>query len=73
MNETTVGEQNSSESDDLLPEYNFDYSKACPNRFASTSEKRITVILDPDVAKIFQISEGLNRALGCLLSAIPEK
>ncbi|MBD2293025.1 hypothetical protein H6G06_05890 [Anabaena sphaerica FACHB-251] len=73
MNKTPSVEQNSFESDDLLPEYNFDYSQARPNRFASTSEKRITVILDPDVAEIFQTSEAVNRALRCLLSAIPEK
>jgi hypothetical protein len=73
MNKTPSVDQNSFESDDLLPEYNFDYSQARPNRFASTSEKRITVILDPDVAEIFQTSEAVNRALRCLLSAIPEK
>jgi len=26
-------------NNDLLPEYNFDYTKASPNRFATTSEK----------------------------------
>ncbi|MEA5552766.1 hypothetical protein VB713_17625 [Anabaena cylindrica UHCC 0172] len=73
MNKTPNIEQNYFESDDLLPEYNFDYSKARPNRFASTSENRITVTLDPDVAKVFQTSEAVNQALRCLLSAIPEK
>lgn len=60
-------------NNDLLPEYNFDYTKARPNRFTNTSENKITVILDPDVAKVFQTSEAVNRALRCLLSAIPEK
>jgi uncharacterized DUF497 family protein len=36
------------DADDLLPEYNFDYTKARPNRFATTSENKITVIIDPD-------------------------
>lgn len=73
MKKKPAGQQNSSESDDLLPEYNFDYSKAHPNRFLSTSEKRITVILYPYVAKFFQTSKPVNLALRCLLSAIPEK
>lgn len=73
MNKTPINQQDNFESDDLLPEYNFDYTKARPNRFTATSEKRITVILDPDVAKVFQTSEAVNRALRCLLSAIPEK
>lgn len=72
MNKTPNVEQNPSESDDLLPEYHFDYSKARPNRFALTPENRITVTLDPDVARVFQTSEAVNRALRCLLSAIPE-
>jgi hypothetical protein len=50
------------QQDDLLPEYNFDYTKARPNRFATTSVKRITIILDPDVAQVFQTSEAVNRA-----------
>lgn len=73
MNKTPINQQDNFESDDLLPEYNFDYTKARPNRFATTSENKITVILDPDVAKVFQTSEAVNRALRCLLSAIPEK
>ena len=40
--------------EDLLPEYNFDYSKARSNRFATSSDKTITVKLEPDVAKVFQ-------------------
>ncbi|MDD1413847.1 hypothetical protein MEN41_03985 [Dolichospermum sp. ST_con] len=73
MNKTPINQQDDFESDDLLPEYNFDYTKARPNRFATISENKITVILDPDVAKVFQTSEAVNRALRCLLSAIPEK
>ena len=39
--------------EDLLPKYNFDYSKARPNRFATFSDKTITVKLEPDVARVF--------------------
>ena len=48
MNKTPINQQDDFESDDLLPEYNFDYTKARPNRFSTTSENKITVILDPD-------------------------
>jgi hypothetical protein len=34
MNKTPIDQQ-----DDLLSEYNFDYTKASPNRFGTTSEK----------------------------------
>ncbi|MDJ0842684.1 hypothetical protein [Crocosphaera sp.] len=58
----------------LLPEYNFDYSKARPNRFVNeVEEKTITITLDSDVAEVFTTSEQVNQALRAILSAIPEK
>jgi hypothetical protein len=41
MNKTPINQQTDFESDDLLPKYNFDYTKARPNRFATTSENKI--------------------------------
>ena len=39
-------------TDDMLPEYNFDYQKARPNRFAEKIYKdRRVVFLDPDIKK----------------------
>ena len=58
------------EAGDMLPEYEFDYRKARPNRFAGKAS--LTVTLDPDVAEVFTTSEAVNRALRALLSAIPE-
>ena len=55
---------------DMLSEYNFDYSKAKPNRFASTAPT-VTVTLDADVAAIFTNSESVNKALRAILSALP--
>jgi hypothetical protein len=67
-------ESNPNFGDDLLPEYNFDYSKARSNRFAAqVNETKITVTLQPDVAKVFKTSEDVNKALRAILSAIPEK
>ena len=41
------------ETEDLLPEYDFDYSKAKPNRFA---QNEVKITLDEDIAKIFTTS-----------------
>jgi len=57
------------ETEDLLPVYNFDYSKAKPNRFAHNV---VNVTLDEDIAKIFTTSEAVNKALRAILSALPE-
>ncbi len=41
-------------SEELLPVYRFDYSKARPNRFAARMvASRQTIVLDPDVAAVF--------------------
>lgn len=62
------------EDDDLLPEYDFDYSKAKPNRFAEKYNNQIqkTVVLDSDVAVDFPSSEAVNEALR-FLSRIAKK
>ena len=67
----TPNPKNNSE-DELLPEYDFDYRQAYPNRFAlSSEEKGVTVTLQPDVAEVFKTSEEVNQALRAILSAIP--
>jgi len=56
---------------DMLPEYDFDYSKSKPNRFAELKSS-ITVVLDSDVAAVFTTSEAVNKALRAILSALPK-
>ncbi len=56
---------------DMLTEYDLNYSKAKKNRFAK--EHHITVTLDSDVACVFKNSESVNNALRAILAAIPEK
>ncbi len=74
MKNTDNSETNQNLEAELLPEYNFDYSKARPNRFAiPKDEKSVTVILQPDVAKVFKTSEEVNKALRAILSAIPKQ
>jgi hypothetical protein len=60
------------QSDELRPEYRFDYKKARPNRFAGgTSEERRIVVLDPDVSAVFKTPESVNKALRAIISAMP--
>jgi hypothetical protein len=56
--------------EELKPEYRFDYSKAKPNRFAAKMTKgTVAVILEPDVAAIFNSSEAVNSFLRSVISA----
>ncbi len=67
-NEKIMQKIQCSESDDMLPEYSFDYGKARPNRFA----KGRAIILEPDVARVFSTSESVNKMLRAIISAMPE-
>jgi hypothetical protein len=62
---------------EMASEYQFDYKKAKPNRFAARMKNRLTapliVMIEPDVAKVFKSSEQVNKALRALISAMPEK
>ena len=52
------------DSDDLRPEYRFDYSKARPNPYAARLKgKAVAVVLDAEVAAAFPTSESVNAAL----------
>jgi hypothetical protein len=57
-------------SDELRPEYNFDYSKAIRGKYYRRLLKEGTnvVVLEPDVAKAFRDSAALNDALRALLA-----
>lgn len=56
-------------SDDLRPEYTFDYSKAVRGKYYRRliKEEANVVVLDPDVAKAFRSSSAVNDALRSLL------
>jgi hypothetical protein len=61
-----------SEPDEMAPEYDFDYSRARPNRFAGRiKEDRVIVILDPDVAEVFKTPESVNAILRALIETMP--
>jgi hypothetical protein len=56
---------------EMRGEYRFDYRKARPNRFASLLKgKTVAVVLDPDVASVFQSSESVNSLLRSVLAAL---
>jgi hypothetical protein len=56
-------------SDELRPEYNFDYSKAVRGKYYKhiLEEGANVVMLEPDVAKAFIDSAAVNDALRSLL------
>lgn len=52
------------ENDDLLPEYDLDFSKSKPNRFADKYKKMVRRVgLDADIADEFPTEESVNEAL----------
>ena len=56
------------ENDDLLPEYDLDYSKAKPNRFAEKyRQMQRRIVLDSDLAEYFPTLESVNEALRFLI------
>jgi hypothetical protein len=72
MKKTKVSKAEALETDDLRTEYDFDYSKAQPNRFASRDgRRRIAVTLDPDVAEVFTSAESVNTVLRALIASMP--
>ena len=62
-----------SEREDMQSQYDFDYTKAKPNRFAGRIAKdRVVVLLDPEVSKVFTDSESVNEALRGLITTSPK-
>lgn len=60
--------------DDLRPEYRFDYRKAKPNRFAAEAVKGgFVVLVDEDIAEVFQTPESIKDALRALIAAMPPR
>ena len=66
--------KNMNENYELLPEYNLDYSKSKPNRFAAKYQKmQRTVVLDDDVSESFPSAESVNEALRFLVRVTQER
>ena len=59
---------NSNESDDLRPEYDFDFSKASRGRhYRQYMESSNVVVLEDDVAARFKNAAAVNSALRAML------
>jgi hypothetical protein len=60
---------NNKNSDQLRPEYDFNYSKAVRGKYYKRllDEGSNVVILDPDISKAFRDSSSVNEALRSLL------
>ena len=70
--ENTKGRK--SRSSDLRAEYAFDYGQARPNRFAARmSGDVVAVVLDADVARVFDSSKRVNDFLRSAISAMPAR
>lgn len=66
--------KNAERSGELRDEYDFDYSKSKPNRFAGEFGKgSVAVVLEPDVAEVFGSAGSLHTFLRSVISALPEK
>ena len=73
MKNTTVVENASSVSDEMQDEYQFDYSEAKPNRFASQiGQDQLMIVLDPDVAAVFKTPESVNQVLRAIITSMPK-
>jgi hypothetical protein len=60
--------------DDLRLEYCFDYRKARPNRFAAEAIKGgFVVLVDEDIAEVFQTPEAIKDVLRALIAAMPAR
>jgi len=70
----TSKKKSRSPSNELRAEYAFDYNKSRPNRFASRlSEGTVAVVLEPDVAQVFDTSASVNRLLRSVIAALPSR
>lgn len=73
MKKTHASKSAGSESNEMLPEYDFDYGKARPNRFAGRmGENCVVIILDPDVSQVFTTAESVNAVLRALINTMPK-
>jgi hypothetical protein len=73
MKKTSESKIRDRRTGDMKPEYDFDYSKAKPNRFVGRiASDQTVVLLDPEVSKVFTDSESVNTALRALIAALPK-
>jgi hypothetical protein len=63
-----------SRREEMRREYQFDYRKSRPNRFAPQMKGgTVAIVLDPDVASVFRSPESVNSLLRSVINAIPKQ
>lgn len=73
MKKTSTLKMKAKQHDGLAPEYRFEYGQAKLNRFVkSTAPESIAVLLDPDVAKVFETGDSVNAILRALMANMPD-
>ncbi len=73
MKKTSITKSRRAKSDEMLQEYDFDYRKARPNRFAAHVDKSsLVVVIEPDISKVFTTPESVNMALRAIIAAMPK-
>jgi len=74
MKSTVRAKTRSKRDWELRSEYQFDYSKARPNRLASRSQQgSVAVLLEPDVARVFKNADSANAVLRALMITMPAR
>jgi len=72
MKKAPIRKNRRTRDDEMRSEYDFDFSKSRPNRFAAQmSRDSIAVVLDPDVATVFKSSASVNALLRSVIAALP--
>jgi hypothetical protein len=73
MKKTLSARKTGPTPEDMRREHRFDYRKARPNRFARLMKgQTVAVVLDPDVASVFQSSKSVNALLRSVIAALPQ-
>jgi len=71
MKKTSSGKR--AKGEEMRREYDFDYRKSRPNRFAPQMKGgAVAIVLDPDVAPVFGSSESVNSLLRSVINALPK-
>ena len=74
MRKTGASKGHDRVSEELRPEYHFDYTKAKRNRFAARTRKGpLVVVLDEDIARVFKTPESVKAVLRAIVSTLPPR
>lgn len=70
MKKTSRRSRKKTPSKGLRAEYQFDYSRSRPNRFAAgMGPQTVAIVLEPDVAQVFDSSRAVNKLLRSVIAA----